>query len=48
MATSKKAATKKKVVAKKAPAAKKPSGLPMPPPRVKAGQTTGKSEEASQ
>lgn len=31
-----------------APAAKKPSGLPMPPPRVKAGQTTGKSEEASQ
>jgi heterodisulfide reductase subunit B len=31
-----------------APAAKKPSGLPMPPPRRKAGPTSGKSEEASQ
>jgi heterodisulfide reductase subunit B2 len=31
-----------------APAAKKPAGLPMPPPRVRAGQSTTGKEEASE
>jgi len=30
------------------PAAKKPAGLPMPPPRVRAGQKTGITEEAAE